>query len=107
MSYFAKASRTGVEKVAVAIASTRRRSALQGVQGRDAFACGAAVRVDASCRPEGCKGDVCSRLPQRSRALVCGPLQLSASKGMRNAGLLGRSLHRGPHLATPKIASDQ
>ena len=33
MSYFAKASRTGVEKVAVAIASTRPRSALQGLQG--------------------------------------------------------------------------
>ena len=48
MSYLAKASRTGVEKVAVAIASTRQRSALQRVHGRDAFACGAAVRVDAT-----------------------------------------------------------
>ena len=90
MSYFAKASRTGVEKVAVAVAivfTTRRRrqlSALQGVHGRDAFACGAAVRVDATAvgLARGSKGDVCSRLPQPSRALVCVSLQLSASKAM-------------------------
>ena len=51
MSYFAKASLTGVEKVAVAIVLARRRrqlSALQGLQARDALACGAAVRVDAT-----------------------------------------------------------
>ena len=84
MSYFAKASRTGVEKVAVAIASTSQRSALQGVCKGDAFACGAAVRVDATAvgLARGSKGDVCSRLPQPSRALVCVSLQLSASKAM-------------------------
>ena len=86
MSYFAKASRTGVEKVAVAIVFflTRQLSALQGVHGSDAFACGAAVRVDATAvgLARGSKGDVCSRLPQPSRALVCVSLQLSASKAM-------------------------
>ena len=57
MSYFAKASRTGVEKVAVAIVFfTRRRRQLsalqQGVHGRDAFACGAAFASTRQlCRP--------------------------------------------------------
>ena len=57
MSYFAKASRTGVEKVAVAIASTSQRSAPQGVQWSDVFACGAGVRVRVDATAvSACKG---------------------------------------------------
>ena len=87
MSYFAKASLTGVEKVAVAIAATRQRSALEarqrsaleGVQRRDAFAGGAAVRVDetavSACK--GAMGEARPRLPAQQFAAAAGPVARS------------------------------
>ena len=100
MSYLARASRTGVEKVAVAIVLTRRRrqlSALQGAHGRDAFACGAAVRVDATAvgPAAGCKGDVCSRLPQLSRSGLRKPCYSALLRRCETLAL-GRGLHLLP-----------
>ena len=80
MSYFAKASLTGVEKVAVAIVLRRRQlSALQGgVREMPSRAAQpfASTRQVSACK--GCKGEMCPRLPAQRFAAAAGPVARSS-----------------------------